>query len=145
MKASCNKLWGCAAVVSAMTLAPIAEVKAAPDPTGELANAICAAGNIDSVNAAVATHAPGDAMSDEDIAEAFGIATFLADLGRCKDRQAIADGFAMYKKGKDQAALDAAFASGRVAAKPDGGTASAQIYQGSFAQLGTAGDPPSGQ
>lgn len=144
MKASCNKLWGCAAIIGALTLAPI-ETKASPDLTSELANAICAAPTSDAVNAAIASFEAADGLTAEDIAEAFGIATFLADLGRCADRQAIADGFAYFKKGKDPGPLDAAFASGRVAAKPEGGTASTEIYQGSFAALGTAGDPPSGQ
>ncbi len=144
MKASCNKVWGCAAVISALTLAPV-EAKASPDLTSELANAICAAPSPDAVSAAVASFEAQDGLTSEDIAEAFGIATFLADLGRCADRQAIADGFAFYKKGKDPGPLDAAFASGRVAAKPEGGTASTEVYQGSFAALGAAGDPPSGQ
>jgi len=144
MKASCNKVWGCAAVISALTLAPV-ESKASPDPTNELANAICAALSPEAMNAAVASYEGQDQLTAEDIAEAFGIATFLGDLGRCADRQAIADAFAYYKMGKDPGPLDAAFASGRVAAKPEGGTASTEVYQGSFAALGTAGDPPSGQ
>jgi hypothetical protein len=85
-------------------------------------------------------------MGELEVAQAFGAATFLSDLGRCANRQAIADGFAYFKKGKDATRLDAAFAMGRVAAKPGGGgTASAEIYLGSFTTLATAGDPPSGQ
>jgi len=119
--------------------------RAAQDSTSELANAICAAANVDAVAAAVASVATAEELTPERIAEAFGVATFLADLGRCANRQAIADGFAYFKKGKDPDPLDLAFASGRVVAKPEGGTASAEIYQGSFAMLGTAGDPPSAQ
>lgn len=119
---------------------------AADNPVNGLANAICASGDIGAVTAALNAVSPGDQLQPEDFAEAFGIATFLADLGRCTNRQAIADGFAFYKKGKDPGPLDAAFASGRVAAKPDGSaTANAGTFQGSFASLGTAGDPPSGQ
>lgn len=144
MKSSCSKLLGCGVIASALVAAPLA-ARAEPDLTNELANAICAAPTNDAVAAAVASFDTGDRMAPEDVAEAFGIATFLGDLGRCANRQAIADSFAFYKKGKDPAPLDAAFASGRVAAKPEGGTASAEINQGSFASLGTAGDPPSGQ
>jgi hypothetical protein len=120
--------------------------QAADDPVGELANAICAAPDLNAITAAIATLGAEDALAAEQVAEAFGVATFLGDLGRCANRQAIADGFVFFKKGKDIALLDAAFAAGRVAAKPGGGgTASAEVYQGSFASLGTAGDPPSGQ
>jgi len=124
----------------------VAPTSAAEDPVGELANAICAAPDLGAINAAIATLSTESALAPEQVAEAFGVATFLGDLGRCANRQAIADGFVFYKKGKDVALLDTAFAAGRVAAKPGGGgTASAEVYQGSFASLGTAGDPPSGQ
>jgi hypothetical protein len=144
MRSICGKLVGCAALIGSFAVTPLAAppARAQPDMTNELANAICAAPNPDAVTAAVASF---ETLSQEDVAEAFGIAAFLGDLGRCANQQAMADGFAYYKKGKDQATLDAAYASGRVAAKPEGGTASAEIYQGSFAALGTAGDPPSGQ
>jgi len=121
-------------------------VRAADDPVGELANAMCAAPDLNAITAAISTLGTEGALAPEQVAEAFGVATFLGDLGRCANRQAIADGFVFFKKGKDIAQLDAAFAAGRVAAKPGGGgTASAEVYQGSFASLGTAGDPPSGQ
>jgi hypothetical protein len=129
--------------VSALSL--VAPGQAAEDPVSELANAICAAPDLNAITAALSTLAAEDALAPEEVAEAFGVATFLGDLGRCTNRQAIADGFVLFKKGKDIAQLDAAFAAGRVAAKPEGGTASAEVYQGSFASLGTAGDPPSGQ
>ncbi len=141
MKPTCGKLLGCGAIIGSLVVGPVS-ARAQPDMTSELANAICAAPNTDAVVAAVASF---DTLTPEDVAEAFGIAAFLGDLGRCSNQQAMADSFAFYKKGKDPAPLDAAFASGRVAAKPEGGTASAEIYQGSFAALGTAGDPPSGQ
>lgn len=119
---------------------------AGDNPVNGLANAICAAGDLNAVTAALGAVSPQDELQPQDVAEAFGIATFLADLGRCTNRQAIADGFAFYKKGKDPAPLDAAFASGRLVAKPAGSaTANAGTFQGSFASLGTAGDPPSGQ
>ena len=119
---------------------------AADNPVNGLANAICAAGDLEAVASAVSAVSPDDQLVPEDFAEAFGLATFLADLGRCTNRQAIADGFAFFKKGKDPRPLDAAFASGRVAAKPDSSaTTQSGVFQGSFASLGTAGDPPSGQ
>ena len=119
---------------------------AAPDPINELANAICAAPDLNALTATLGQLATEDAYAPEEVAEAFGVATFLGDLGRCANQQAIADGFALYKKGKDVTRMDMAFAGGRVAAKPEGGgTASAEVYQGSFASLGTAGDTPSAQ
>jgi hypothetical protein len=118
---------------------------AGDDPINDLASAICAAPDLNAITSALATLAPENALNSEEVAEAFGVATFLGDLGRCANRQAIADGFAFFKKGKDAARLDAAFAMGRVAAKPGGGAAGADSYQGSFAVLGTAGEPPSGQ
>jgi hypothetical protein len=118
---------------------------AADDAVGELANAICAAADLKGITAVVAVFEGAEELVPTEVAEAFGIASFLGDLGRCPNRQAVADAFAFYKKGKDAAPLDAAFAMGRVAAKPGGGTASASFYDGSFAVLGTAGDPPSGQ
>jgi hypothetical protein len=134
------------ALGAAMCLALSAGARAADNPISELANALCAAPDWPALTAVLSTFTAEEAMSDADIAQAFGVATFLGDLGRCPNRQAIADGFAFFKKGKDAAPLDAAFAMGRVAAKPSGGgTASADIYQGSFATLATAGDPPSGQ
>jgi hypothetical protein len=134
------------AFLCALTAVAAVPASAADNPVNGLANAICGANDLNSVTVALGAIAPEDELAPEDIAEAFGIATFLADLGRCVNRQAIADGFAFYKKGKDAGPLDAAFASGRVAAKPDGSaTAHAGIFQGSFASLGTAGDPPSGQ
>jgi hypothetical protein len=136
-------------VCSGLALAIVAvPVRASNNPINGLANAICAAQDLTAVDAAVAAISPDDPLSPEQIAEAFGVATFLADLGRCANRQAIADGFAVYKKDKEVAHLDAAFASGRVAAKPEGdgrSTVPAAVFQGSFASLGTAGDPPSGQ
>ena len=122
---------------------------AANDPVNGLANAICGAPDLNGISTAMAAVSPEEQLGPEQIAEAFGIATFLADLGRCANRQAIADGFAVYKQdNKEVAQLDAAFATGRVAAKPEGSTptsAEAAVFQGSFASLGTAGDPPSGQ
>lgn len=118
---------------------------AADNPVNGLANAICAAADLNAVTAALNAVPPEDELATTDVAEAFGVATFLADLGRCANRQAIADGFVFYKKGKDAGPLDIAFASGRVAAKPESGATHAGLFQGSFASLGTAGDPPSGQ
>lgn len=128
---------------ASLSLTPLSV--AADDPVTDLAGAICAAPDLNAITAALASLAPENAMDSESVAQAFGVATFLGDLGRCKNRQAIADGFAFFKKGKDAVRLDAAFAMGRIAAKPGGGTAGAESYQGSFVALGTAGDPPSGQ
>jgi hypothetical protein len=133
------------ALLCAFVASSAVPVTAADNPVTGLANAICAAGDLNAVTGALSAVPPQDELQPADIAEAFGIATFLADLGRCANRQAIADGFAFYKKGKDAGLLDAAFASGRVAAKPESASAQPGGFQGSFAALGTAGDPPSGQ
>jgi hypothetical protein len=116
-----------------------------PDPVGELANAICAGKTTADISTSLADVGPSGALTDDDVAEAFGQASFMADLGRCGSAQAIADAYAAFKKGKDAQKIDAAFAMGRVSGQPTGGTASAGLYQGSFSGLGSAGDPPSGK
>lgn len=116
-----------------------------PDPVAELANAICAGKTVADISASLADLGPGGALSDDDVAEAFGEASFMADLGRCGSGQAVADSYAAFKKGKNAQELDASFAMGRVSGEPTGGTASAGLYQGSFSSLGSAGDPPSGK
>lgn len=131
----------CAGVV-ALTMA---SAQAAETTVGGLANAICGAPDVDAITNVLSSYSPEEPLTQEAVAEAFGVATFLADLGRCANRQAIADGFAVYKKGKDTVLLDSSFATGRIAAKPEGAGARTGVFQGSFAQLGTAGDPPSGQ
>lgn len=149
--ATCLNIVGCGVMSAVLAVAPITahatqdQALGTQDVTTDLANAIAAALNSDAVAAAVASFSAGNGLSPEDVAQAFGAAMFLCDLGRCKNPQAIADSFAAYKKGKDGQALDAAFAMGRVGAEADGGTASAEVYQSSFAALGTAGDAPSGQ
>lgn len=131
----------CASVIALSSAAHAGETT-----VGGLANAICAAPDLEAIAGTLNSYSPDEPLTAEAVAEAFGAATFLADLGRCANRQAIADGFAVFKKGKDPIHLDIAFATGRVAAKPEGaGAQVAGVYQGSFAQLGTAGDPPSGQ
>ena len=118
---------------------------ATQDPATELAGAICAAPDAQAIAEALRTVGPSDTLSDFDIAEAFGNASFMSDLGRCANKKAIHEAFAAFKQGKkDEAKLDAAFAGGRVAGKPNGGTASVASYQASYESLGAAGDPPSG-
>lgn len=143
-----SKIWApSAAALVVLLLTASMPARAQDDAVNTLANAICAAPDVNGVIAAVRAFGPEDAVEPETVAEAFGIATFLSDLGRCASRQAIADSFAYYKKGKEIAKLDAAFATGRVAAKPGTATSgeSESVYLGSFATLGTAGDAPSGQ
>ncbi|MEQ1866468.1 MAG: hypothetical protein ABL996_17655 [Micropepsaceae bacterium] len=136
-----------AVVLAAACVTMPGPVRAEEDAVGDLANAICAAPDVNSVISALSAFGSDESFGPESVAEAFGIATFLSDLGRCASRQAIADSFAYYKKGKEVAKLDAAFALGRVAAKPGAATEGGgeDVYQGSFAALGTAGDAPSGQ
>ena len=126
-------------------LSGAASATADPDPVAELANAICAGKSTTEIAASLAEVGPGGALPADEIAEAFGQASFMADLGRCGSAQAIADAYAAFKKGKDGPKLDTAFAMGRVSGAPTGGTASAGLYEGSFSSLGSAGDPPSGQ
>jgi hypothetical protein len=132
---------------TALAVGAAAPASASSDPVNGLANAICGAADLNGISTAMSAVPADDPLAPEQVAEAFGIAAFLADLGRCTNRQAIADGFAIYKKDKEVARLDTAFATGRVAAKPEssGQVTSSEVFQGSFASLGTAGDPPSGQ
>ena len=110
---------------------------AADDPVSRLASAVCSLPDYSSIGSLVGGFVHDEAMEPTQVAEAFGVATFLGDLGRCANRQAIADSFNVFKKGRDANALDAAFARGRVAAKPESGaTASAGSFQGSFVALG---------
>jgi len=118
---------------------------AAQDPVGAVANAVCAAKSLDDISSTLAEVGPVRGLTNEDIAEAFGQASFLADLGRCVSPQAIADAYAAFKQGKEAQKLDAAFAMGHINGSGTGGTASAALYQGSYASLGSAGDPPSGK
>lgn len=118
---------------------------AEPDPVGALANAICAGKSVDEISASLHDLGPVGRLSDEDIAEAFGLASFMSDLRHCVSPQAIADAFAVFKKGKPAQTIDAAFAMGHIQGTPDGGTASAELYEGSYSHLGSAGDPPSGK
>lgn len=119
---------------------------AADDPVSRLADAVCAAPDMKVMNDLVYRSVSDDRIEPAEVAEAFGVATFLGDLGRCVNRQAIIDSFFLYKKDKDADELDVAFAQGRVAAKPASSVAaSGGNYQGSFVALGTAGDPPSVQ
>jgi len=133
-----------AALVVAGSLVASA-VRAEPDPVGELANAICAGKTAADIGTSLVDVGAGNTLAEDQVAEAFGQASFMADLGRCGSPQAIADAYAAYKKGKDGPKLDTAFAMGRVSGSPTGGTASAGLYEGSFSSLGSAGDPPSGQ
>lgn len=120
---------------------------AGDDPQSRLANDVCLARDIQTINDFVYRYISDDRLEPTEVAEAFGVATFLGDLGRCTNRQAILDAFFLFKKDRDAAALDVAFAQGRVAAKPASGPSAdtGGTYQGSFVALGTAGDPPSVQ
>lgn len=135
-----------AGVVGVLGIAATAPSDAAHDPLAALANAICASPDAAAIGTVLNTFGPSTHLVDADIAEAFGTAAFMGDLGRCANKQAIYDAFAAFKQGKqDGSLLDASFAMGHVQATPDGGTASPEFYQGSYASLGTAGDPPSGK
>jgi hypothetical protein len=125
----------------------VAPAFAGDDPQSRLANDVCLARDIQTINDFVYRYISDDRLEPTEVAEAFGVATFLGDLGRCTNRQAILDAFFLFKKDRDAAALDVAFAQGRVAAKPASGPSAdtGGTYQGSFVALGTAGDPPSVQ
>jgi hypothetical protein len=108
-----------------------------------LAAAICASPDVAKMSETVANRSANDVISDEQVAEAFGVATFVAGLGRCANEGAIAEGYALYKSDKDKDQLDAAFAVGHVSARPD--DAKTAAYKGSFEILGGAGEPASSQ
>lgn len=125
----------------------LSSAHASDDPVSRLANDVCGARDLQGVNELVYRYISDDRLEPAEVAEAFGVATFLGDLGRCANRQAMLDAFFLYKRDKDAASLDVAFAQGRVAAKPANGPSAntGGTYQGSFIALGTAGEPPSVQ
>lgn len=131
------------AVTLALCLSGLAT--GAGDPVSRLANDVCGAHDLQTINTFVYRYISDDRLEPEEVAEAFGVATFLGDLGRCANQQAILDAFFLFKKDKDISALDIAFARGRVAAKPASSPSSGSggKFQGSFVALGTAGEPPS--
>ena len=77
-----------AAGLAAAWLTTVMPLNAAEDPIGELANAICAASDVNAITMALSSLAPEETMPPEDVGEAFGVATFLGDLQRCANRQA---------------------------------------------------------
>ncbi|MEQ1756381.1 MAG: hypothetical protein ABL973_19855 [Micropepsaceae bacterium] len=125
----------------------VSTARASDDPVSRLANDVCGARDLQAVNEIVYRYISDDRLEATEVAEAFGVATFLGDLGRCANRQAMLDAFFLYKRDKDAASLDVAFAQGRVAAKPANGPSASNggTFQGSFIALGTAGEPPSVQ
>lgn len=116
---------------------------AADDDVTALAASICAAPDVGNMSELLAARGVDEGVPEERVAQAFGIATYMASLARCSNPKAIADGYALFKGDKDQNQLDAAFAVGHVSARPDDGKA--DTYQGSFEVLGGAGDPASSQ
>lgn len=116
--------------------------QALDDDVATLAAAICSAPDTGKMGEALASRGTSEAVPEEQVAEAFGVASYLASLGRCANRTAIADGYALYKSDKDLNQLDAAFAVGHVSARPDD---KAAVYKGSFEVLGGAGEPTSRQ
>ncbi|MEQ1866964.1 MAG: hypothetical protein ABL996_20175 [Micropepsaceae bacterium] len=134
-----------ALALTGLLVALPAPVRAQPDDMGGLALAICTAPNLEAIATALTTYELVYGLSPEQIAQAFGEAAFLCDLGRCEDPAAIAVAFANYKQGKDALALDAAFAIGQAGAEVESATASVAGGQSSFVALASPGDPPSGQ
>jgi hypothetical protein len=132
------------ALTGLLAAAP-ADAREPVDYTSELAIAIAAAPDPAAVAAAVATYEIGYGLGPEQIAQAFGEAAFLCDLGRCANPKAIVAAFANYKQGKDVAMLDAAFAAGREGVGIDAATANGEVFRDSFVALASPGDPPSGQ
>jgi hypothetical protein len=122
-----------------------APVRAEPDNLSGLALAICAAPNLETIASALTTYELVYGLSPEQIAQAFGEAAFLCDIGRCANPTAIAVAFTNYKHGKDAVTLDAAFAIGQAGAELENATASVSVGQSSFVALASPGDPPSGQ
>jgi hypothetical protein len=112
------------------------------EEVSSLAAAICVAPDATKMSEEVAARSANDAISEEQVAEAFGVASYLAALGHCANAAAIADGYALFKNDKDKDQLDAAFAVGHVLARPDD---KGEVYQGSFEILGGAGDPATSQ
>ena len=134
-------------IFTALALGLSSTANAAEDPVSRLANDVCGAHDLQTINSFVYRYISDDRLEPAEVAESFGVATFLGDLGRCANQQAILDAFFLFKKDKDTTTLDIAFARGRVAAKPASSASSNSggKFQGSFVALGTAGEPPSVQ
>ena len=111
MRSICREIIVAFALTGLLAATPAA-ARETVDYTNELAIAIAAAPDPDAVAAAVATYEIGYGLGPEQVAQAFGEATSLCDLGRCANPNAVVAAFANYKQGKDVAVLDAAFAAG---------------------------------
>lgn len=131
-------------LVAGLSVAALAgSSRAADDDVAALALSICAAPDVAKMSELLANRGADDAMPEEQVAEAFGIASYMTNLARCASPQAITEGYALFKSDKDQNQLDAAFAVGHVSARPD--DANAKTYKGSFEVLAGAGEPASNQ
>ena len=140
-------LRGCLRAVSGVVFGLgllVLSARAEPDPIGVLANAICAGKSVAEIDATLTDLGPTGWLTNEGVAEAFGEASFLADLRRCVSPESIMAAYVGFKQGKDVHKLDVAFAMGHISDGPNGGTASVGFYDGSFSSVGSAGDPPSG-
>ncbi len=144
MRSICREIFVAIALTGVLAAAPAA-AREMVDYTSELAIAIAAAPDPDAAAAAVATYEIGYGLGPEQIAQAFGEAASLCDLGRCANPNAVVAAFANYKQGKDAAVLDAAFAAGHAGTEIEAATANGELFQDSFVALASPGDPPSGQ
>lgn len=133
-----------AALTGLFAAAPQA-ARAAPDYTNDLALAISAAPDPEAVASVVATYELVFGLAPEQVAQAFGEAASLCNLGRCANPQAVFFAFTAYKQGKDEVVLDTAFAVGQAGADIENATATAEVNQSSIVTLASPGEPPSGQ
>lgn len=134
-----------ALALTGLVVSTPAPARAESDDMSGLAFAICAAPSLETIASALTTYELVYGLSPERIAQAFGEAAFLCEIGRCANPAAIAVAFTNYKQGKDAVVLDAAFAIGQAGAEVESATASVAGGQSSFVALASPGDPPSGQ
>ena len=117
---------------------------AAQNPIDAGAQAACAGKGVAEISAALGKLGLIGKLPDDKVAEAFGQALYLADLGHCVSPQAIVDAFAAFKKGKDAQTLDVAFAAGHMNGSHDGEHGHGGHDHHERDDTGSPGDPPSG-
>jgi hypothetical protein len=112
----------------------------ADDPVARLAEAICRADNATGVETVMLRFEAEEAVAPRDIAEALGTASARAEAGHCASADAAAQAWSRYRGASSpQDGLAAAFALGRIAARPlaQRGASGREV---GFTDLGWAGE-----
>ena len=113
----------------------------ADDPVARLAAAICKAGDAAGLETVILRFEVEEAVAPRDIAEALGTASARAEAGHCASPNAAAQAWSRYRgAASPQDGLAAAFALGRIAARPLA-QRDASGREVGFTDLGWAGEP----